>query len=110
MSLSLHKRGAGLHLRAAAEPLRRGGGVGGVRNADRVVGIEDGVIAGTLGFEQAALGGGVVLEGVVAVQVILRDVERERDVRAKFDDGLELEAGEFQHVPAVVAETYRSWR
>ena len=35
--------------------------------------------------KRRALGGGVVLERVVAVQMILRDVQRQRDVRAKFE-------------------------
>src|ERR1035437_1447136 len=95
--------GAGLYVAAAAEPPRRGSGTGGVGYAHGIIGIENGGIAATLGFEEAALGGGVVVEGMVAVQVVLRDVERESDVRAKFEDGLQLEAGEFEHVPAVVA-------
>ena len=45
-----------------------------------------------LRFEEAALGGGIVLKRVVPVQVILRDVQRERDVRAEFEDGFQLEA------------------
>ncbi len=92
----------GLHFPAAAEPLGRGSGACGVGYADGIVGVEHGVIAGALGLEEPALGGGVVFESVVAVQVILRDVQRQGNVRAKFGDGLQLEAGEFQHVPPIV--------
>ena len=60
-----------------------GGGAVGIRDADRIVGIQDGEIVRLLRLEQASLGGGVVLEGVVAVQMILRDVQRQPDVRAE---------------------------
>ena len=59
--------------------------------------------SGLLRFEQAALGGGVVLEGVVAVEMVLGDVQRQGDVGAEVGDGFELEAGKLQHVPAVLA-------
>ena len=80
---------AGLDFLAAAEPLHDGGGARCVGDADGIVGIEHGEIAGVLGLEEPALGGGVVLEGVVTVQVILRDVEGERDVGAKIADRLQ---------------------
>ena len=93
--------GAGRDLAPAAEPLGRGGGAPGIGYAHRVVGVQDGEIAGLLGFEETALGRGIILEGMVAVQVVLRDVEGDADVGAKLGDGLQLEAGEFQDVPAI---------
>ena len=76
-----------------AEPFHAGGGMRSELHAHRVVGVEDGDVAGAHGLEQPSLGGGVTLEGVVAVQVILRHVEREADVRAKIRNRLQLEAG-----------------
>ena len=74
-------------------------GARGVGDAGGVVGVQHGEIAGLLGLEEAALGGGVVLEGVVAVEVVRRDVERHADVGAERLDGLELEARKLEHVP-----------
>ncbi len=49
----------------AAGVLRR------IRDADRIVGVQDRAVAGLLGLEQARLGRRVALEGVVPVQMIL---------------------------------------
>ena len=95
--------GAGRHLAARAEPLDGGGGPFGIPDAHRVVGVQHREIAGLLGLEEPSLGRGVSLEGVVAVQVILRHVERQADMRAEFRDRLELETGKLEHVPAIVA-------
>ena len=106
ISLSAAQAGAGRHLVPAAEPFHAGGGARSVADAHRVVGIEHGEVAGLLRLEQPSFGGGVVLERVVPVQMILRDVQRQADVRAKFRDGLQLKTGKFQHIPAVRARSF----
>ena len=67
-----------------------------------VVGVEDGVIGGSLVFENAFLGGKVLVEAAVAVEVVGSDVEHDRDFRMKGLDGLQLEAGDFEDVVGVV--------
>src|SRR5207237_1338873 len=48
-----------------------------------------------------SLGGGVALEGAVAIQMIRSDIERHTDVHTERVDGFELKAGQFQHVPLI---------
>ena len=81
------------HRARAAEPERRSGGERSVAHAGGIVGVENGERACPLRFKQASLGGGVVGEGVMAVQMVLGDVQRDGDIGVKFGDGFELEAG-----------------
>ena len=60
-------------------------------------------IARPLRFEQPRFSCRVLREGMVSVQMILRDIERDRGLGAELANGLELEAGELEHVPAIVA-------
>ena len=69
----------------------------GIAAHQRVVGIDHGGLAAV---EDARLGGRVVGERVVAVQVIGRDVEHRRGRGAQRLRGLELEARELEHVEA----------
>src|SRR6202040_875331 len=64
-----------------------------------IVGVEHGQVRGALVLEQSRLGGGVAFEGVVAIEMIRRDVERDSDVGSEGVDGFQLEAGEFEDVP-----------
>src|SRR5205807_8391803 len=93
--------GAARHLAAAAEPFGRCGGARGVADTDGILGVEHGEIAAALRFEKAALRGGVGFERVVPVEVVLRDVEADADVRAELADGFELEAGAFENIPPI---------
>ena len=53
-------------------------------------------------FENARLGGRVILEGVMAVEMVARDVQHHRDMRMEGHDGFELKAADLQHDPADV--------
>ena len=53
-------------------------------------------------LEDARLGGGIVLEGVVAVEVIGRDIQHHRDLGVEGLDGLQLKAADLEHNPGVV--------
>ena len=57
------------------EPYRLGAGESRERPADFVVGIQDGVVAGLLRAEQIPFRRGVILEGVMPVEMILRHVQ-----------------------------------
>src|SRR6202022_4423956 len=46
-------------------------------------------------------GGGVILERIVPVQVVRRDVQTDADVGAKGANGFELEAGQLEHIPLI---------
>jgi hypothetical protein len=61
-------------------------------------------VAATLVLEEAQLGGAVVLEALVAVQVVRREVEEHRHARAKGVDVLELEARELADDPGALGE------
>jgi hypothetical protein len=77
--------------------------VGGVAEAGGVVGVEDSKAVAGLGFKEAALGGFVILHGVVAIEVIGSEVETDADGGAEVVDGFQLEAGDFQDVPLIGA-------
>lgn len=83
----------------AAEPEDLGVGLGGDHLGRFVFGVEDEEVGGGLVFGDASLGGGVVLEVAVAVQVVGCDVEHEGDVGVEAADGFELEGGDFEDVP-----------
>jgi hypothetical protein len=76
----------------SAEPVHRRLRELRVGDADRIVGIQNGLILRKLRFEEASFSGGVVLKRMVPVQMILRDVQSERDVRAEIEDRFQLEA------------------
>ena len=63
------------------------------RHASRIVRVENGERPGPLRFKQPAFGRRVVREGVMPVQMILRDVERHRDIGMKFGNGFKLKTG-----------------
>ena len=67
--------------------------------ADGIVGVQHREIARALIHEQARLRLGIILERVVPIQMIGRDVQRRADVGAKGLGGFELKAGQLQHVP-----------
>ena len=81
---------SGRHLATAAEPLRRGARAVRVSRAHRVLGVEHGEVSAPLRFEKPGLGGRVVLEGVVAVQVVGGHVQGQRDVRPELRHRLDL--------------------
>ena len=91
--LSVGQPDARRHRARAAEPQRRSGGKRRIAHAGGVVRVEDGERARPLRFKQASLGGGVVGESVMPVEMILRDVQRHRDIGVKFGDGFKLETG-----------------
>ncbi len=63
----------------------------------RVIDVQDGVVVGTLVLEDAELRVDVLLEAVVAIQVVFGQVQKDGDVRPEALDPLELEGGEFDH-------------
>ena len=65
---------------------------------------DDGDVLRDLVLEDPELGGAVVLEGLVPVEVVRRQVEQDRDVRAEGVDVLQLEARELAHDPGSFAE------
>ncbi len=73
-----------------------------IANARLVVGIQNGEIVRALVLEDAGLGGSIVLERVVAVKMIGRDVQHHRDLRMEGLDRLQLKAADLQHHPGVV--------
>src|SRR4029077_10797183 len=68
-------------LRARTSRQSSGGGV---------VGIQDGEVILTLIFEDALLGVDVIVESLVAIEMVGRDVENHCDSRPKFNDGFQL--------------------
>jgi hypothetical protein len=85
----------------AAEPHRRGLREPGVPHAHRIVGVQHREIARLLRFKQSGFGGGVLFEGMVAIQMVRRNVKPNRNTRAKAANCLELKAGKLQHVPLI---------
>ena len=53
-------------------------------------------------FEDASLGGSVVREGVMPVEMVGRDVQHDRDLGMKGLDRLQLKAADLQHDPGFV--------
>ena len=65
--------------------------------SDIVVGVEDEGILNALIGEDALLGGDVILEAAVAIEMVGRDVENHGDIGAKLESGLKLEARDFEY-------------
>ena len=82
-------------------------GVLGKRTHDRVVAVEDGVLALRAVFEQFALQIDVVFHVVVAVEVVFRDIEDDGDVRAQGGERLLLKGGDFDGGNAAAFEFLR---
>ena len=77
---------------------------------DIVVGVQDECVVGTLIGEDALLGGDVIFHAAVAVEMVGRDVENHGNVGTELVGRLKLEAGDFEHRPAVVAGCRRPER
>ena len=56
------------------------------------IGVEDGEIVLPLVLEDSRFGVDVIVECLVAIEMVGRDVQNYRDPRTKFDDRLQLEA------------------
>ena len=67
----------------------------------RIVGVQHQKVLGGLVREDALLGGSVIFEGAMAVKMVRRDVQEHCDLGVKIYDGFQLEAGDFEHIPAV---------
>ncbi len=113
LALKLHGRQRQQRLAAAGKQRLRvarqavvGGGVAHAETEHALAGARHGPHAGVVGVdhrrpaavEDARLGGGIVLEGVVAVEVVGRDVEHARHRRVQRVGGLELVARQLEHV------------
>ncbi len=69
------------------------------RAAPRIVRIQHRPILLRLQTEQAAFGLRVGVHRVMPVHIFLREIQAHRNMRTKSLDRLQLETGEFQHVP-----------
>src|SRR5277367_787490 len=86
------------YLMCAAEPNRLPGGAPGERNRHRIVRVQHRHITLALRLEQPRLGAGIGVEGMMPVQMILRNVQTSRDGCMKSPDRLQLKARELQHI------------
>src|ERR1051326_5983689 len=95
-----------------AEPHGRRSRARGVSDGHRIVGIQYREIACPLSLEKPSLGGGIIFERVMPVEMIGRDVQYGANVRTELADGLELETRNLQHVPLPRARGlhHRGWR
>ena len=75
-----------------------------------IVGVQDESVFRGLGGEDSFLGGDVVSQAAMAVEVIGRDIENHGDIADETLRGLQLEAGNLEHRPAVVARLPRPAR
>ncbi len=83
------------------EPDHASGAGLGIVTGDGVFEVQHRHIAGLLVAKNSALGGGVVFEAAVAIEMIGSDVERRRDVDAHRLHHLELKAGKLEDVPLI---------
>ena len=74
------------------------------RGTCRIVEIEDGAIVGLHEGNRPGLDLHVMLEGLVPVEVIGRDIEHHTDSEARPADGFQLKTAEFQNNPVVGAQ------
>ncbi len=78
-----------------------------------IVRVQHRQVIGLLRFEQACLRISVVFEGMMAVQMILRQVETHCNMRSKCLDRFQLETRQLQHIPLIGPRSFdhrHRWR
>ena len=98
-ALAVHER-ALLHLTARAEPVDLRLRLRGDQLGRLVLGVQDQEVVCGLILGDASLRRGIRLEAAVAVEVIRRDVQHQRDLRMERLNRLQLEARDLEHAPA----------